>query len=676
MARSIEAAHSLRRQSRTWVSTRLAGFAVVALLATEPVAGAGLGEWVPLGGPLGGVVSSVALDPANPATLYAASNSRILESSDGGATWAAVAVLPVRSLAVGGGVPSVVFAFDPGFYRSLDGGATWTELAVTGQDEDVHAVAIDPLDPQVVYTALTSFGLPPIWKSTDGGDTWVPVGFGVPTSRILVVDPLVPTTLFAGSVEFGVYKTENGGDSWAPVNTGLTDLSILALAVAPSSPSTLYALTGSGLFRTTDGGAMWSLRSAVDGGALAVHPTDPATVYRGDPNFGVFKSTDGGLIWTDAYSGLDSRAVFALAIDPLVSDNLYAGTAFGVYASVDGAAGWEPRLGGFVAVTPTSVAGDPSTPDVVYAASGPGGLFKSLDGGSTWNRANSGISDLAIGGSAGPLAVATTVPQTLYAGACVDAGFVISDDGAQTWAPADAGMDGCAESFDVAPSNPLTLIARTASGLFSSVDGAGSWIEVGVGTPIEGVFVSDLAFDPQAATTLYAAVPDPLTTSGGVFKSTNGGFAWARAGTLRDAVLLAIDPAVPETLYASGTFGSFDKSLDGGSTWNPTGSSPGRLRALIVDPVTSSVLYAALVNGGVARTSDGGDHWRDLHDGLTLDGGITLARASSLLIDPHDPETVYAGVVGGGLFSIDLELTIFTDGFETGDTSAWSSVSP
>jgi hypothetical protein len=123
------------------------------------------------------------------------------------------------------------------------------------------------------------------------------------------------------------------------VNTGLTISSVRALALDPTTPSTLYAGTGGGVFKSTDGGAHWS---AVNTGltypypsALALDPTTPSTLYAGAYNYagtyngGVFKSTDGGAHWDAVNTGLTNRDVFALALDPTTPTTLYAGTRGG-----------------------------------------------------------------------------------------------------------------------------------------------------------------------------------------------------------------------------------------------------------------------------------------------------------------------------------------------------------
>jgi photosystem II stability/assembly factor-like uncharacterized protein len=92
-------------------------------------------------------------------------------------------------------------------------------------------LAIDPVTPTTVY-AGTAYG--GAFKSTDGGENWYPVNSGLSSTaeiRALTIDPLVPTTLYAGAWGHGggVFKSTNGGEGWSPKNTGLTHTNVEAL---------------------------------------------------------------------------------------------------------------------------------------------------------------------------------------------------------------------------------------------------------------------------------------------------------------------------------------------------------------------------------------------------------------------------------------------------------------
>lgn len=168
-----------------------------------------------------------------------------------------------------------------------------------------------------------------------GSSVWTAIGPGGAGAdvRALAIDPGSPTTVYAGTAG-GVYKTTNGGATWTTVNQGVTNLSVLSLAIVPGFSSTLYAGTENGIFKT-DSGANWTLLPTLVGGSLlnlgasafAIDPTRPATLYAGTDVL-VLKSINGGESWVAASFGLPPSfgKVFALAIDPRDVSNLYAGT--------------------------------------------------------------------------------------------------------------------------------------------------------------------------------------------------------------------------------------------------------------------------------------------------------------------------------------------------------------
>ncbi len=149
----------------------------------------------------------------------------------------------------------------------------------------VCALAINPTTPATIY-AGTSIG---VYKSTNSGSAWKAVNSGLKTNsrytRALVINPASPATVYAGT-SAGVYKTTDSGSSWKAVNSGLSYKTILALAINPEAPQTLYAATRSGgIYKTTNGGSKWK---AINSGltyqnatqwALAIDPKTPSTIY-------------------------------------------------------------------------------------------------------------------------------------------------------------------------------------------------------------------------------------------------------------------------------------------------------------------------------------------------------------------------------------------------------------
>jgi hypothetical protein len=157
----------------------------------------------------------------------------------------------------------------------------------------INALAIDPVSPTTLYAGTLEGG---VFKSTNGGGNWSAVNTGLPTGTIdeilaLTIDPATPTTVYAGTNSGGVFKSTNGGGSWSAVNTGLPHTGIGALAIDPATPTTLYA-GGSGVFKSTNSGDNWSALNIclphTGVSVLAIDPVTPTTLYAGTYGSGVF----------------------------------------------------------------------------------------------------------------------------------------------------------------------------------------------------------------------------------------------------------------------------------------------------------------------------------------------------------------------------------------------------
>ncbi len=127
-----------------------------------------------------------------------------------------------------------------------------------------------------------------------------------------------------------MHRSDDGGATWRAV-TGMSGQTVLALAVAPTTPPTLYAGTASGsIFRSVDGGAIWNETYGSNGDyvtTIVINPTVPTRVYAIASSSGVLRSIDGGLTW-NIWRGFDEAT--ALAIEPVQPTVLYVGTWRGV----------------------------------------------------------------------------------------------------------------------------------------------------------------------------------------------------------------------------------------------------------------------------------------------------------------------------------------------------------
>ncbi len=303
-------------------------------------------------------------------------------------------------------------------------------------------IALHPTKPNILYIATNDY----IFKSRDTGQTWETVSKGMTHSRViaLAVDPLLPANVYAGTKGDAVFKSFSGGQQWRSMGTGLGGVTITSvvheLKFVPGSSQHLFAATSMGVFETENGGDNWIKR--MDGMievlmvvTIDIDPNQPQTMFAGTSG-GVYRSMDGAKTWEKVNNGLvppdvlkTSRAlsVVKIKIDPHQPKTVYTATLKGLYKTTDGGHSWQ-RIGESLPDQFLSdLILDSKQPNVLYVASREG-IQKSLDGGNTWQAMNEGLTNLNIRA----LAISIQDPQTIYAGTNLD-GLFRSNNGGQSW---------------------------------------------------------------------------------------------------------------------------------------------------------------------------------------------------------------------------------------------------
>jgi photosystem II stability/assembly factor-like uncharacterized protein len=305
----------------------------------------------------------IQLHPKNPDIMYVTTNDYIHKSRDGGQTWANISQgmshSRVISMAVDPSYPATVYAGTKGdaVFKSYDGGQRWTSMRSGLDDATISSVVnqfvFDPFDSNHIFVA-TTMG---IFETKSGGENWTKRMEGMKEVLMVVtlgMDPTRPAILYAGT-SGGVYKTLNEGAHWAKVNNGLVSpdiikssraLNVTSIHVDRFEPDTVYAATLAGLFKTMDGAKSWTriAESLIDQMIISMilDRTKKGVIYLVGRD-GVHRSTDGGMTWTTLNKGLMSTNVRSIAQSETDPNLFYAGTnGSGLYKSRDGGDTWEP----------------------------------------------------------------------------------------------------------------------------------------------------------------------------------------------------------------------------------------------------------------------------------------------------------------------------------------------
>ncbi|PYJ03516.1 MAG: hypothetical protein DME25_12005, partial [Verrucomicrobia bacterium] len=315
---------------------------------------------------------------------------------------------------------------------------------------------------------------------------------------------------------------------------------------------------------------------------------------------GVFRSGDGGATWFPSSSGLLHNVINSLAIDPVTSSNLYAGTWRGVAGSTNGGASWTLGLL-LAAVQVSALLVDPTSPATIYA---------------------------------GTIGNALPLGQTNFAN------LIKSTNSGVSWTLSDTGIVSRTISKIVEdPNSPTTLYAGTEVGVFKSTDGAATWTNFSSG--LGGLGIGDLALVPSVPPTLYAA------TAGGVYRSTDAATNWSAFNNGLSNLLvqtLALQPGAPSTVYAGTAQGLF-KTVNAGTNWSDSsaGLANSNLTALAIDPLSPLTIYAG-TSAGLFKSTTGGTNW------VSITNGLAALAITRLVIDRNAPATLYAGTQGADAF--------------------------
>jgi uncharacterized protein (TIGR03437 family) len=476
--------------------------------------------------------------------LYAATSAApVLQwyqsiSGSGASTAVSVATDPQGNLYIAGNTASLDLPTVAAAQKQAGGSPLIRIDTTSGSSQKLYSsvlsaannIAVDPENSQILYVAAGGT----LSRSADGGNTWTALPSFPTVSRLnsVTVDPANSSTLYAAISQLGAFKSIDGGATWTAINNGIpttsnegtdiyghlaiiTSVNAYQIWVDPRSPGSVFASSDKGLFRSSDGGATWTLSLSIASfrGSLAFDPFTSGTIYaQGN------KSSDEGLTWTPF-----SSPGGPIVPDPFHQGNLYVAGTYnavqGLYQSTDGGASWNLKVQGQVQL----VTADPKQP-VFYAYLPQAGIIRSGDGFNSYSKAalvQTQFQELQVAGSNlfALAAVSTDVfvakldpggnvlYSTYFGGSASDsaAGMVVGTDGSVYITGQTASVD-----FPVTPRAYSTALSGIRSNFAFKLnpDGSLAWSTYFADSnSTVNAIALDSAGNPYLAGTTYGSLP-------------------------------------------------------------------------------------------------------------------------------------------------------------------------
>ena len=454
--------------------------------------------------------------------------------------------------------------------------------------------------------------------------------------------PSQPRTFYMGVASGGVFRTTDGGTTWVPITDGKVPLgSTGCIAVADSDPKTIYLGTGSdgvrsnvstgrGVYKTTDAGETWQfagLYNAGQIGGVRIHPSNPNIVwvaangdaFKANKERGIFKTTDGGKSWKSVLFISDTVGAMDVEIQPGNPNVVYA---------------WMSRL--------------ERKPWTIISGSREGGFYKSTDGGETFTRIMTGLPNELIG--KGNLDVTAANPSRVYA--LVEAkpggGFYRSDDAGQTWALMNSQGSLVQRPFyyttlGADPTNADVVYAG-AEGFFKSTDGGRTFTTMR--TPHGDNH--DIWINPKDGNTMIQS------NDGGANVSFDGGRTWSSQLNQPTAEIYGVwvDNEFPYKLYGAQQDSNtiIISSIADPYTREDWRNGPGcETGPIIPHPLNPDIVYGSCKGQYSVlnlKTGQEKNYWigaQSLYGNPASDLIYRMQRVSPMALSPHDPEVLYYG---------------------------------
>ncbi|MCA9583235.1 MAG: hypothetical protein KC416_15655, partial [Myxococcales bacterium] len=474
------------------------------------------------------------------------------------------------------------------------------------------------------------------------------------TVRQLAVKPDDPDVVIATASEGAsscgeakcsiLLRTDNGGATWSSMVPS-TAKTATDIDFCPSDPKVAIASVGSTLFRTDDGGASWEPAGLVGkrAQAVAVGGEGCLSTYAAVFDEGIYRSGDRGSTWSSVKK--DTLADFAvtldfddISIDPDDDDHVLVATANGGYGTADGGETWR-FVRGLGTLEVRTMAVSRASPAEAWLATWGAGTWKLDPTSSVWDRIPTG--DLPLDKVSG-LGIAGADENLVFAG-----NWRSSDGSKFTMTTLPTTVFGV--SFDGTDANKIVAATQTG-GVYRSGDGGGAWAPIN-GNLTPWATAQGNLIDVRAVLHLPKVTNGLLigTNGKGIYRTTDGGTTWVQVAFDGLAVTcLAHSPTSDASFACVGTKG-VARSMDGGATWAMASAGLPSLGAAGIFVDTDGHLYVG-ASAGVFRSTDDGDFWQAIGDpecaGPPLHSPVVIGTGAS--------RTVLGATAGDGILAYPL----------------------
>src|SRR5215813_48168 len=634
-------------------------------------------------------VDNIIVDARNPKVIYVGAHRHnqpggFFKSTDSGATWREASQLKneaLHSLAQSESDPNTLIAGTfTGVFRSDDAGETWKQLPTQSTPGLIHveSLAIDPRTTNTIYAG--TFYLP--YKSVDGGQTWKSIKNGIiDDSDIFAIDidPRDPNHIIASACS-GIYESKTAGDSWRKVQ-GIPSQSRRTRAIMqhPSVPGIVFAGTTEGFWRSDRSGDAnsWMVTTSrqLEVNSIAVHPSNPETVYIGTNNYGVMVSHDSGRTFVPSNGGYSGRFANAILPDRVVPDRIYATTINTTtgggffFVSEDGGDTWRPSMRNMPSrLIGYSILQDATNPDVIYLGTNLG-VYRSLDRGASWSpvwtttRPTAPDKPAPVRTTARtrkPVAPRATAKRSATAPKPSEtvrrAQLALNAAGYQVGIPdgfAGTQTRAAISRFQSDRNLPVTGVLDPVT--LAALDPGGGTAAAGAqgegGSSILTDAVNELVqtVDPETKQPLILAA-----TNSGLYQSSDPAKGWRRIsyGSGFDVRTTSISASSkrPETIWVGTTTSGVLVTTDGGQSWHQV-DVPTDVPVNVVaqDAQRPSHVYVG-TRQAFYLSHDGGQNWQ------RRGGNLPYGDFTSIMINPRNGDELFVGNAyqngenGGGVY--------------------------